>query len=71
MYKRQHIGHVATFAAFVLAIKFVACIVAASFLKIPGRMGIIDVYKRQLLYQPVPVLLQVPVVEFQTSVSIL
>lgn len=36
----EHIGHVATFAAFVLAIKFVACIVAASFLKIPGRMGI-------------------------------
>lgn len=36
----EHLGHVATFAAFVLAIKFVACIVAASFLKIPGRMGI-------------------------------
>lgn len=36
----EHIGHVATFAAFVLAIKFVACIAAASFLKIPGRMGI-------------------------------
>ena len=36
----EHIGQVATFASFVLAIKFVACIVAASFLKIPGRMGI-------------------------------
>lgn len=36
----EHLGHVTTFAAFVLAIKFVACIVAASFLKIPGRMGI-------------------------------
>lgn len=36
----EHLGHVATFAAFVLAIKFVACIVAASFLKLPGRMGI-------------------------------
>lgn len=36
----EHIGHVATFAAFVLIIKFVACIVAANFLKIPGRMGI-------------------------------
>lgn len=36
----EHLGHVATFAAFVLAIKFVACVVAASFLKIPGRMGI-------------------------------
>lgn len=36
----EHIGHVATFAAFVLAIKFVACIAAANLLKIPGRMGI-------------------------------
>lgn len=36
----EHIGHVATFAAFVLVIKFVACIVAANILKIPGRMGI-------------------------------
>lgn len=36
----QHIGQVATFTAFVLAIKFIACLTAASFLKIPGRMGI-------------------------------
>lgn len=36
----EHIGHVATFAALVLIVKFVACIVAARFLKIPGRMGI-------------------------------
>lgn len=36
----EHIGQVATFTAFVLAIKFVACLVASSFLKIPGRMGI-------------------------------
>ncbi|MFR4224203.1 MAG: cation:proton antiporter [Akkermansia sp.] len=36
----EHIGQVATFASFVLAIKFVACLTAASFLKIPGRMGI-------------------------------
>lgn len=35
-----HLDHVVTFAVFVLAIKFVACIVAANFLKIPGRMGI-------------------------------
>lgn len=36
----EHIGQVTTFASFVLAIKFVACLTAASFLKIPGRMGI-------------------------------
>ncbi len=36
----QHIGQVAPFTAFVLAIKFIACLTAASFLKIPGRMGI-------------------------------
>lgn len=36
----QHIGQVATFTAFVLAIKFIACLTAASFLKIPGCMGI-------------------------------
>lgn len=36
----EHIGHVATFAALILAVKFVACIAAANLLKIPGRMGI-------------------------------
>ena len=39
-YTHLHIGQVATCASFVLAIKFVACLTAASFLKIPGRMGI-------------------------------
>ena len=36
----EHIGNVVVFATFVLAVKFVACLVAAHFLKIPGRMGI-------------------------------
>lgn len=36
----EHIGHVMLFAFFVLSVKFIACIVAAHFLKIPGRMGI-------------------------------
>ncbi len=35
-----HIGDVAVFTVFVLAIKFIACITAARFLKIPGRMGV-------------------------------
>lgn len=35
----EHIGNVVVFATFVLAVKFVACLVAAHFLKIPGRMG--------------------------------
>ena len=36
----EHIGNVVVFATFVLAVKFVACLVAAHFLNIPGRMGI-------------------------------
>lgn len=36
----EHIYSVAGFALFVLVIKFIACIIAANALKIPGRMGI-------------------------------
>lgn len=36
----EHINIVVLFALFVLIVKFIACIVAANMLKVPGRMGI-------------------------------
>ncbi len=35
-----HIDHVLIFTTYVLVVKFIACIVAARLLKVPGRMGV-------------------------------